>query len=54
MMETVGKLVNMLVTNLGILLRLVVYPIIYKVLVPSQVVVWDFWTINNITIENIT
>ena len=27
-------------------LRLVVYPIIYKVLTPSQVVVWDFWTIN--------
>ena len=27
-------------------LRLVLYPIIYKVLAPSQVVVWDFWTIN--------
>ena len=25
-------------------LRLVVYPIIYWVLFPSQVVVWDFWT----------
>ena len=24
------------------------YPIIYKVLAPSQVVVWDFWTINSI------
>ena len=23
------------------------YPIIYKVLAPSQVVVWDFWTINS-------
>ena len=28
-------------------LRLVVYPIICKVLAPSQVVVWDFWTINS-------
>ena len=28
-------------------LRLIVYPIIYKVLAPSQVVVWDFWTINS-------
>ena len=27
-------------------LTLVVYPIKYKVLAPSQVVVWDFWTIN--------
>ena len=26
------------------------YPIIYKVLASSQVVVWDFWTINSITI----
>ena len=23
------------------------YPIIYKVLAPSQAVVWDFWTINS-------
>ena len=30
-------------------LRLVVYPIDYKVLAPSQVVVRDFWTINSIT-----
>ena len=29
-------------------LRLVVYPIIFRVLAPSQVVVWDFWTINRI------
>ena len=28
-------------------LRLVVYPIIYRVLYTSQVVVWDFWTINS-------
>ena len=28
-------------------LRLVVYPIIYKVLAPSQMVVSDFWTINS-------
>ena len=28
-------------------LRLVVYPTIYKVLALSQVVVWDFWTINS-------
>ena len=25
-----------------LLLRLVVYPVIYRVLAPSQVVVWDF------------
>ncbi len=25
-----------------------VYPIIYRALAPSQVVVWDFWTINSI------
>ena len=35
-------------------LRLVVYPIIYKVLAPSQVVVWDFWTINSITTKKST
>ena len=29
-------------------LRLVVYPMIYRALGPSQVVVWDFWTINSI------
>ena len=29
-------------------LRSVVYPILYKVLAPSQVVVWNFWTINSI------
>ena len=28
-------------------MRLVVYPIIYRVLAPSQVVVWDIWTINS-------
>ena len=28
-------------------LRLVVYPITYRVLAPSQVVVWDFWTFNS-------
>ena len=31
-------------------LKLVVYPIIYKVLAPSQVVIWDFWTINSMSI----
>ena len=29
-------------------LRLIGYPIIYRVLGRSQVVVWDFWTINRI------
>ena len=28
-------------------LRLVAYPIVYRVLAPSQVIVWDFWTINS-------
>ena len=28
------------------------YPIIYRVFVPSQVVVWDFWTINSIKSQN--
>ena len=27
----------------------VLYPTIYRLLAPSQVVVWDFWTINSIT-----
>ena len=30
-------------------LRLVVYPIMYRVLAPSQVVVGDFWTINSMS-----
>ena len=29
---------------------LVAYPVIYKVFAPSQVVVWDFWTINSMWI----
>ena len=29
-------------------LRLVVYPIIYKVLYIQTMIVWDFWTINSI------
>ena len=33
-------------------LRLVVYPIIYRVLAPSQVVVRDFWTINGVNKTN--
>ncbi len=30
-------------------LRLLVYPMIYRVLAPSQVVLWDFWTINSMS-----
>ena len=30
---------------------LVVFPIIYKVLYIQTVVVWDFWTINSITVS---
>ena len=29
--------------------KVVYIPIIYKALAPSQVVVWDFWTINSIS-----
>ena len=35
-------------TNPANQLRLVVDPIISRVLAPSQVVAWDFWTINSI------
>ena len=39
--------------NLANQLRLVVYPVIYDRIYTSQVVVWDFWTINSMNIGQV-